>query len=100
MPGGLRTPPSNGSYYGSTVASGAGDVVRVIPEAIETGSFIVRAWNNSGPIYIGWDEEVDDISGFPLEDGQSLTMDLDASDQGIYFFAPAVGDSVRVLATN
>lgn len=104
MPTGGRQPPAaNGVHEGSIAADSAGDVERVVPEGIETGSLIVQATKdggNSGTVAIGFSESVDHTSGIILKDGDIFTVDLDLDSQGIYAHFNTAGDQIRVMATD
>ena len=95
---GLRVPPSAGEN-GAIVAVQDNSVQRAIPAGIETGSFALRAWDNNETIYIGYDETVDDATGFPMEDGEVISVDLNAAVQGVFFFAEQAGDGIRYITT-
>jgi len=107
MTGGVRTPPSKGSAYGRTILAEQGIAQRVISSEVKTGSVLINSYTgdddnegNEGVIYIGFDEDVDDESGFPLEPGQSIGLDIQNRSQGIWAYAEVPGDQVRFIATN
>lgn len=107
MSNGTRVPPSTGSGYGRTIIDSDFEARRVIPSDIRTGSVIIHAYDgdesntgNQGVVYVGFDSDVDDSSGFPLEPGDSLSIDIQNRSQGIWAYAEESGDELRYMATN
>lgn len=101
--GGKETAPSAGVHYGAIAADSSGDVERVIPDGVDTGSFIVQATQpggNTGTVALGYDESVDQTNGIILTDGDVLSIDLDVDAQGMFAHFSDQGDQIRVIATN
>jgi len=97
---GLNQPATSGEGYGQTDV-GSGDAVLAIPAGVESGSYVVRALeSNSGPLWFGWDEDVDDSTGFPLYPSNSLSADIDNSSQPLYVYSAAGGDTLAYIASN
>lgn len=72
---------------------------RVVPIGDETASVAIAAHpDNSGIIYVGFDDEMSEDSGFPLVAGTTLSMDIDANQEGIFALADTIGDEVRWIA--
>lgn len=98
---GVRTPPTDGSYYGPVILPDEGDLARVVPDGINTGSIAIKCISTSESVYLGWDQDVDETEGFPLEEGESLSLDLDSDSQGIWAYSTTSDpDELRVIATN
>lgn len=104
MPGeGIRTPPSDGVGYDKVVISDTSTPIELVGPAEGAGSVVVRSWQsggNSGTIYVGWDNQVDSSTGFPLEDGDSITLEISTESQSIWIIGDTQNDEVRYLATN
>lgn len=99
MPG-LDQPATNGESYGSQDISDS-DPTRVIPADVESGSYIVRAGeNNTGTIYLGWDDDVTSSNGFPLKSEESFSADINNASQQLWAIADNNGDELRHIATN
>lgn len=98
---GLRTPANDGKDYGEYVIPNPPEPDELFQVPVRTGSVSIIAHpNNSGWIYIGWDDEVDSQSGFILTAGMSISVDLDIRSQEIFITGDTSGDSVRYIATN
>lgn len=95
---GLDQPSTEGDH-GVIQADAAGESYRAVPEQ-KTGSFIIRAWNNAGVIYIGFNEDVDTNDGFPMEDGDIISIDLDSQAEDVFFYAQNAGDQIRYITVN
>jgi len=97
---GLRQPPTEGKGYGTKIVS-VSTAEPVITVGDKTGSIALRASpNNSGTVYIGWNGSVTSANGFPLEKGDSISLDLNADTQNIYVIGTAASDEIRWIATN
>lgn len=65
----------------------------------ETSSIVLRAPSgNSGPIYIGFDDNVTTSDGFPIPADTGISIDIDVSQQAIFAVSGNVGDELRYLA--
>jgi len=103
---GIRTPPSAG-HYGRVVLAEQ-EPLRVVPSDLSTGSVLVKAFAgddsgqsaNQGVVYIGFDDEVSDENGMPLEPGEGVGFDIQNESQGIWAYPEVPGDQVRVITTN
>lgn len=103
MPGGSTgTPdqPSNkGAGYDSIAFTSADEGQRVTEIGNETQSIAIIAHpDNDGFIYVGFDEEVTSSDGFILPPSISVTLDVDANNQGVFAAADTVGDELRWIA--
>lgn len=98
---GLGIPSNDGRAYTSVTLDTAGEAESLLPATTETGSVAIRAWNlNGAAIYIGWDENVTISTGFPLENGESLSFEIDNSEQQIWAVGEQDNETVKVIATN
>lgn len=109
---GLRVSPTEGKEYGSVMV-GEGEAVRLIPPDVKTGAVIIKVYS-AGPdeddpefdpdetynIYFGWDDQVDESNGMPLEEGESLSIEIDNSSQGVWAYGTEDTDEVRIMAIN
>lgn len=67
----------------------------------ETTSIAVSADpGNTDPIYIGFSENVDDTTGFPLAPGAGISFDLDCSSAPIWAHAVTDGDVISFIGTS
>lgn len=97
----LSQPSTEGTGYGSTVLDSANTPKRIFEVGQQSGSIIMRAdLSNSNPIFLGFDDNVTVNNGFPLEAGDSISIDLDVRSQDIFFVGAGAGDSIRWLAIN
>lgn len=65
----------------------------------KTDSIVVRSLPGNGDItYIGWDSDVDSGSGFPLEAGDSLSVEIDVSSQEVYAIANSGTQTLAILS--
>ena len=79
--------------------SSTGSPKRVVPIGTETESVAVIANpNNTGIIFIGFNEDVTSSDGFPLEAGVSLSLDLDVNQDDLHAVADSSGDSLHWIA--
>lgn len=98
---GLRVSPNEGKDYGEYVIPSPPEPDELFQVPVRTGSVAVVAHpNNSGFIYLGWDEELDSQNGFILTAGMSISVDLDIRQQDLFITGDDGGDSVRYIATN
>lgn len=98
---GINTPSNEGRAYTSVTLDTAGEPESLLPATTETGSVAIKAWNLTGDaVYIGWDDQVTIATGFPIEDGQSISLELDNSEQQIWAVSEQDGEAVKILATN
>lgn len=95
---GKDTPSTEGVGYGRQVFSTAQDAERIFALGQETGAVLVRANpDNSDDIYVGFDDDVDNNNGFPLQKGESIEMDMDIDKQNLWGYAMSANDDVRFL---
>jgi hypothetical protein len=97
----LNVPASDGRFNEAVViteGANSDSATDITPSVKDTSTVVVRAWDNSGPVYVGWSEEVDGSTGFPIKSGESLSVDLNTGEQSFYAVADNPGDSVRVIA--
>lgn len=98
---GRDQPATNGEGYNQESLETAGEAELVVSAGLETRSVIIIAHpGNSGNIYLGWDDDVSSTTGFPLEAGVGIAVDLDANEQAIWFDADNASDTVAWMATN
>lgn len=97
---GRSTPATEGETHDVVTITSANDPVRILSPAVETGSYALRAWNTTQPVFIGWDEDVGTDDGFPLEAGDVISFEMDNSEQQIWAVSAEAGAEVRVIATN
>lgn len=77
----------------------ANDPQRVVDIGTETSSIAIIAHpDNSGEIYVGFDEEMGQNDTFPLSANIGISMDLDTNEQPVYVLADTIGDEVRWIA--
>jgi len=94
------SPSTEGAGYGAVTLPAANQPTEAVPSTTETTSVLIRAdINNSGAIYIGYDDQVTTANGLILDSGESVSLNLDISSQDIYFVGANAGDQVRWLAT-
>lgn len=90
---------NKGEAYGAEVLESTSEPEPIFNLGVESGSIAIRAHpNNSGIIYVGWDDQVDSTTGFPLNAGESISMELDVSNQEVYAIPDTGNDEVRVIA--
>lgn len=101
---GPEQPATKGEGYGSKQLSttGPNGADTIFPAGLDSGSVIIRAHpDNSSNVYIGFDDSLTASgSGFPLEPGDSITIDLKVVDQNVWLLVSSSGDEVRWLAVN
>lgn len=92
---------NEGAGYGRKRFVETEDPDNLIDPTLETESIILRAHpDNTGEIFVGWDDEVTAEDGFPLSPGDAVTFDVDNSRQVIYGVANSAGDQIRFIATS
>ena len=97
---GLDQPATDGTGYDAQDLPNQ-EATRVMPADLESGSYLVLAHpDNSGIIYIGWDDDVDDSNGTPLSANTGVSIDLDNEAQNLFAYADTGGDTISFLATN
>lgn len=94
---GKSVPATEGTIAKSVALSSANTPVEIISSSADTRFIGIKAHSNTGVIFIGWSASVDVNSGFPLEDGQSISFDLDVKEQPVYAVADTAGDTVRII---
>ena len=100
MTEGLRVAPSAGAFYGEVILPDENEPTQVSGGDVPTGSLAIRAWDNVGTVYIGWDSDVDEDNGFPLDEGETLSVDINLDSEDMWILPETAGDSVRIISTN
>lgn len=79
----------------------ANEPERVVPIGTETTTVAIVAHpDNSGLIFIGFDDEMTSDDTIPLQAGASMSVDIDANQQGLFALADTIGDEIRWMAVN
>lgn len=70
-----------------------------------TGAVLVQAPDgnviaNTSDIYLGWDDDVDETSGIILTPGDTISFDIDASDQNLFAIPEDDSDELRIMTIN
>lgn len=95
---GKEAPATNGEDYDRVVLS-SNEPEAIFDIGTETTFIIIQSdSDNGGDIHIGWDDNVDDTTGFPLEPGDILTATLDVSEQNIWAYALNNNDIIWQMA--
>lgn len=98
---GLEQPSTQGEDYNSTALDSANSPERIFPVGLESGSVIIIAHpDNSGRVHLGFDTDLTTNNGLTMEAGSSISMDINVSQQNIFFVGANAGDEVRWLAIN
>lgn len=97
---GRPVPATDGVFSGETILPEEGSPTELAPDPDHTGSIAIRAWENEGPVFIGFGEDVDENNGFPLMDGETLTFELNLATASLYAVPQVAGDSVRIISIN
>lgn len=87
---------NKGAGYGSVTLNDTSSGTRIVDLGIETESIAIKAVD--GKIYIGFDDQVDDTNGYPLDEGQGISFDLDVDQDGLFAFPETSGNEVRWIA--
>lgn len=88
--------PSTGGNFDSTTLDSTSDPTRVFPVDRETTSIIIQNHpDNSGRIFVGFDDTVDSSTGFVLETGDTFTIDIDVSEQQVFAVPNNANDEIR-----
>lgn len=88
--------PSTGGNFDSTTLGSASDPTRVFPVDRETTSIIIQNHpDNTGRIFVGFDDSVDSSTGFLLAAGDTFTIDIDVSEQPIFAVPNNANDEIR-----
>lgn len=96
---GPAPPATDSAGYDVTSFSAANDPTEIITSGTVTGSVVLRAIpGNGGIVYIGFNSNVTTSNGFPLEAGDSLSLDIDIDKQPLWGTADTGGDEIRWLA--
>lgn len=99
--GGSEVPASEGAAYGRSELEGSNEPELLLPVGSETTSWILKAESgNNSTIYVGWDEDVDVDTGFPLGPKESLSVDLNNVNQPVWGVSNDSGDAVRFIAVD
>lgn len=105
MPGGsagtsgASTPANQGVEFDQEQLDSTTDPEDIFSDVDETTSIIIRALpGNAGNVFVGFDGSVTANNGFPLEAGDTLSMDLDVGEQDIFIIPASAGDSVAFLS--
>lgn len=101
MPGGM-----SGQDQPDTVGVGPGQHIidtGTTPNVIlneEVGSIALNTPStNNGTVYVGYSDSLDDTTGFIMEAGSGLSLDLDTSEQAIWVYGTSDGDIVSFIGT-
>lgn len=86
---GLSQPATDGVEYGQITLDNSDPVSAFGTGERTTSITIVADPGNGDNIYIGWDSDVDETSGIPLEAGSSFSADLDVAQQEVYIMTDA-----------
>lgn len=98
---GRTQPATEGPAFGVRDFTGTTDPEPIFPVGTVTGSVLVQANPNNGDnIFIGWDDTVDATNGIIMEPGDTITIDIDTSDQNLFAVPANAADELRFLATN
>lgn len=90
--------PDNNAANGQEIIQNADQPQVLLTE--DSGSVAVQAHpDNNGTIYIGFSDDVDSITGFPLAAGSGVSMDLDVSEQPLWVVSSTVGDVAAWILT-
>lgn len=97
---GLPQAATDGREQSRTLIS-QGETEVIVSPIETTGSVAIRFWDGDAiAVFIGWSEDVTQVNGFPMEQGEFLTLDIDTSAQQIYALAVGGEADMRVIATN
>lgn len=67
----------------------------------KTGSVLIRFWQgDADEVYVGWDEDVGPLDGFPLLEEEFVSLQIDASAQDIYATAIGGEADMRIISMN
>lgn len=96
---GPQPPATDAAGYDVKTFSNANNADQIIAAGTVTGSVIIRTNpNNGGIVYIGFDSNVTTSNGFPLEAGDSISIDIDVDKESLWGVADTANDDVRWLA--
>jgi hypothetical protein len=93
---GKSVPASRGVIEQTVTLQSTTEPEQVTPEGIETRFVLVRAFNTSNQVFIGFDDSVDSNS-FPLLNEDSISLELDVSEQPLFALPDNANDEVRIL---
>lgn len=84
--------------YGPVQFASANTNQRLVNIGTETNTVAIRALpSNGGLIYVGFDDQVDVNNGFPLQAGDSISVEIDANQQGLWVLTDNAGDELRYI---
>jgi hypothetical protein len=92
-----QTASNKGAGYDGKTLNSTTDPERLVSIGTETRSIAIIA--ETGRIYVGFDDNLDSDNGFPLDEGVSISLDLDVNQEDIYVLPEASGNDVRWIAT-
>lgn len=85
--------------YDSLEFASANDEQRVFDVDSQTQAIVIAAHpNNSGVVFIGFDDDVTVNNGLPLSAGGHIILPVDASTVGVFAVADTLGDELRYAA--
>lgn len=92
---------TDGVDYDVATVGTANDPQEILGFDVSTSTIVLRAPSgNAGPIYIGFDTDVTTSNGFPIPADTGISIDIDNSEQQIFFVSANAGDELRYLAIN
>lgn len=93
--GGASDPATSGNYDSTTLGD-TSDPTRIYPANRETSSIILQSHpDNSGRIFVGFDDTVDSSTGFILESGDTFNIDADMSELPVFAIPNTANDELR-----
>lgn len=97
---GQDQPATVGLDYGRQQLESVTEPERVFSLGNKSLSIAIRANpGNSGIVYLGFDGDVSTDTGFPLESGDSISIDMDVNKQNIWAIPDTANDDVRFIVT-
>jgi len=95
---GKRRPYTKGTGYGTFDLGNSNEIYNLPFGGNEGDEWVIRALNsNNGTVYIGWDDSMDDTSGFPLYHGDTISVAMSTDTQSVYVYGTSPGDQIRYL---
>jgi hypothetical protein len=93
---GKSVPASRGVIDQTVTLQSTTEPEQITPEGVETRFIAVRAFNAANQVFIGFDDSVDNNS-FPLLNEDTISLELDVSEQPLFALPDNTNDEVRVL---
>lgn len=95
---GLSQPATDGVEYGQ-VSLNNNSPQSVFGTGERTTSILIVALPaNGSQVFVGFDSDVDQNSGIPLEAGDSFGMDLDVAEQEVFVMTNSPTQTVAVMS--